>query len=437
CGYALRMVPGLHPKRDRLEAEYAPAWEPKGRCLVPGTDEQPGHCIVIGSGLGGAAAAASLARRGWEVTVLDSAERPAAGASGLPAGLVLEHDSVHDSVLSRLSRAGVRATWLQVRSLLRQDWDYALSGVRERRFDGEGGEDGEGDRWHADAGWLKPAQLVQALLGQAGVRWQGRSAVQQLRQQGESWQALDAQGQVLAQAGRVVVCAGFGSHALLEQALPLQALRGQLSWGWRCAQGLDAADFPDTPVNGGGNFIPQVPTEQGVAWYLGSTFGRDDTDTLAREGDARSNYAKLQALLPATATALGPAFDQARVQAFTAVRCTTPDRLPVVGALDAQRLPGLWVSSAMGARGLTLAVLCGELLAALWHGEPLPLEKKLALALAPGRASLVRRSAARDRAPSTDAAAAPAPVAQYGETEVEEQNEGDGFALRPRRKAQT
>ena len=32
----------------------------------------------------------------------------------------------------------------------------------------------------------------------------------------------------------------------------------------------------------------------------------------------------------------------------------------------------------MGARGLTLSVLCGELIAAQLHGEPLPLDHRLA-----------------------------------------------------------
>ena len=35
----------------------------------------------------------------------------------------------------------------------------------------------------------------------------------------------------------------------------------------------------------------------------------------------------------------------------------------------------------MGSRGLTFAALCGELLAARLHGEPLPLERRLADAL--------------------------------------------------------
>ena len=384
CGFALQMVAGLPPKRDRLEGEFNPAWEPKVRTGAIPLALRAGHCVVIGSGLAGAAVAASLARRGWRVDVLDAGSEPAAGASGLPAGLVVPHISLDDAVLSRLSRAGVSMTWQQVHRLLREGQDFALSGVRERRLD-----DGAPDLWHPVAGWIKPAQLVKALLAQPGVTWRGDIQVQSLRRQDETWQALDAQGRLLAQAPRLVVCAGFGSQALLPHALALQALRGQLSWAWRSAGDDDA--FPDTPVNGNGNFIPQVPTDSGMAWYLGSSFERDSTDTRSRDSDHISNYAKLQTLLPGTAQALAPTFEQNQLQSFTAVRCTAPDRLPVVGPLDENQLPGLWLSTAMGARGLTLALLCGELLAAQWHGEPWPVERKLAAALAPQRHSLKRK----------------------------------------------
>jgi hypothetical protein len=42
------------------------------------------QCLVLGAGLAGAACAASLARRGWQLTVLD-AQGAAHGASALPA----------------------------------------------------------------------------------------------------------------------------------------------------------------------------------------------------------------------------------------------------------------------------------------------------------------------------------------------------------------
>ncbi|MBP7606616.1 MAG: hypothetical protein KA752_06200, partial [Giesbergeria sp.] len=60
-------------------------------------------------------------------------------------------------------------------------------------------------------------------------------------------------------------------------------------------------------------------------------------------------------------------------------------RLPLVGPVDSSALPGLWVCTAMGARGLSRAVLCGELLAAQLHGEPLPLEARLAQLLSTDR----------------------------------------------------
>ena len=67
-------------------------------------------------------------------------------------------------------------------------------------------------------------------------------------------------------------------------------------------------------------------------------------------------------------------------------------RGPLVGALDA---PGLYGAFAYGSRGLLWAGLAGELLASLMDGEPLPLEARLAQALAPTRFAL--RAARRRR----------------------------------------
>ncbi|MDB5879825.1 MAG: tRNA 5-methylaminomethyl-2-thiouridine biosynthesis protein MnmC, partial [Variovorax sp.] len=53
---------------------------------------------------------------------------------------------------------------------------------------------------------------------------------------------------------------------------------------------------------------------------------------------------------------------------------------------------GPWMCTAMGSRGLSFAALCAELLAARWHGEPLPLPTALADALATGRSSPGKRA---------------------------------------------
>jgi tRNA 5-methylaminomethyl-2-thiouridine biosynthesis bifunctional protein len=131
AGFIVRTVPGTPPKRDTLQGEYNPAWKPKKtRPALART--QAARCIVIGAGLAGAAVAASLARRGWQVTVLDAADAPATGASGLLAGVLAPHVSPDDSLLSRLSRDGIRAMLQQAKSLLENGRDWRPSGVLER-----------------------------------------------------------------------------------------------------------------------------------------------------------------------------------------------------------------------------------------------------------------------------------------------------------------
>jgi tRNA 5-methylaminomethyl-2-thiouridine biosynthesis bifunctional protein len=74
------------------------------------------------------------------------------------------------------------------------------------------------------------------------------------------------------------------------------------------------------------------------------------------------------------------------LRAWAGVRCASTDRRPLVGELA----PGLWTSTAMGSRGLTFAALCAELLAARLHHEPLPVEARLAQALAVARQAGLR-----------------------------------------------
>src|SRR3990167_6301720 len=75
CGFMMKKVPGTPPKRDNLQGEFNPSWEPKKARTLP-MRRAAARCIVIGAGLAGAAVAASLARRGWQVMVLDAAAPP-------------------------------------------------------------------------------------------------------------------------------------------------------------------------------------------------------------------------------------------------------------------------------------------------------------------------------------------------------------------------
>lgn len=364
------------------------------------------RCAVIGAGLAGASVAASLARRGWQVQVLDAAAQPAAGASGLPVGLFAPHVSPDDAILSRLTRAGVQATLQQARALLVQGADWDASGVLEHGVKGArrlpdgvdtgtraataqeraaAGLDADAPAlWHSQAGWLKPARLVQALLAQPGIEWRGRCAVARVVRQDSGWQVQDAAGSCLADAPLVVVAAGPHSAALLGGRLPLQPLRGQIAWG-HCGD----ARLPAFPVNGHGSLVAGVPHEGAPAWFVGSTFERASTDAQVRLQDHAANLERLGLLLPAAADELAAQFSAGTsaggVRGWAGIRATLPDRLPAVGPVDDDAAPGLWACTGMGSRGLTLAVLCGEVLAAQASGEASPIAPPLAAALAARR----------------------------------------------------
>ena len=212
----------------------------------------------------------------------------------------------------------------------------------------------------------------------------GRMVVRQLLRQGNAWQLLGAAGQDLASAELVVLAAGHGSGALADSAglthpLALQAIRGQASWAMQAPGNTDA--LPAFPVNGHGSLVSAVPMAEGMAWVAGSTFERDSASLELRLDDTQHNLRKLKALLPSAAQALAPAFGAGQVHGWAGIRCATPNRLPALGPLaDA---PGVWVCTGMGSRGLSFAALCGELLAARLHGEPLPVERRQANALLP------------------------------------------------------
>ena len=406
-----------HRYAPRWHGIYNPHWEPKNRH----TESQPvpiSTCLVVGAGLAGAAVANSLARRGWQVTVLDANAHPAQGASGIPAGLAVPHVSPDDSVLSRLSRSGVRITLQQAQAMLVAGVDWNQSGVLEHRVDGSpglsphAGLDTEWSRpastaqlhvaqlasdakaiWHGHAAWIKPAALVTALLNHPNITWQGDSQVSSLHSlpgmaaDAGQWQLRDAVGRPLAQAQLVVVAAAFASQHLIA-TLPLQAIRGQISWGMHPLSPEKtppaSTALPPFPVNGHGSLIPWIPMAEGVAWAAGATFERDQADMSSSAETTAQHHAdnqiRLQKLLPRVATQ--HAVSSSESQAFVGIRCVSPDRLPLVGPVAAApSTTGLWLSTAMGSRGLSFALLCAELLAARLHGEPWPVEKRLGHAL--------------------------------------------------------
>lgn len=409
CGFEVQQVTSAQPpQREHLHAVFAPRWEPRKAPLWPlGAQQLPArlrsgyrHAAIVGAGIAGAACARQLALRGWQVTVLDAAAQPAAGASALPAGIFAPHTSSDDSLLSRITRAGQRCTLQWAQQLLQAGLDWQMTGVLERRQlatpndetaahgDGPGpsparrsaherppawkddlaaaaadwSEDAPADAlqalglaadtpalWHPRGGWLRPAALVQALLDHPGIRFVGGAPVDTMQapEGALQWSLRDAQGQEYAQADLVVLCAGPHTPSIRINGQPpavgqaLQTIRGQVSWGSYPPDALPAAHHP---VNGHGSWVPYFRHGPGgeAAWVMGSSFERGQHALPPSAQDAAAahagNWAKLQTLLPTGHRPDASAFAQA--QHWAQLRCASTDRLPLVGPLlPAQALP--------------------------------------------------------------------------------------------------
>lgn len=385
---------------------------------------------VVGAGLAGAAVAFSLAQRGWQVEVLDAAPALGAGASGLPVGLAAPHVSPDDNALSRITRAGVQATLDRAQALTlagklnAQDW--GLTGVLEHRIKGKrelpsgkalpqahqhwstraseaqvaaaGLAPGSPALWHSPAAWLRPRRFVAAQLAAPGITLRLGCPVQGISHSAEGWAVHDPSGRRLSLTPHLVLASAFDTAALLHNGIfsapgnrlhvPLNPLRGQISFG-RVDALSDAtqAQLPPFPVNGHGSFISGVaaPDDESTHWFIGSTFERDCTQAPVRAEDHAANQIRLNTLLPHLSPGFATGFAPEHIQGWAGVRCTLPDRLPAVGPLDPLRWPGLHLSVGMGARGISLAVLCGEIMAAQLDGQPLRLAPELARHLAAQR----------------------------------------------------
>ncbi len=405
-----------HAAPDWVHGQFDPPWALKNTRQGFATSALPiERCAVIGAGLAGASVAAALARRGWQVRVLDQAGAPATGASGLPVGLVVPHVSSDDCVLSRLSRAGVRMMLQNARDLLTLGKDWAPSGVLERQVGGtpkppavwpQAGTQwtdkfsvpkahqqlGAG-LWHHQGAWIKPASLVNAWLDQPGITFQPHAKVANVRRNGADWELLDALGNVLCVAERVVFANASGAFDLLyklqhsskylqwvDAHLPTtHGMRGMLSWQMHPSP-IDAS-FPAFPVNGAGSMVPGVPIADGLAWFMGSSYQPDSQAERSDLDNQAINFEHLQKLLPHLAQHLAAEFSANTLHHWKNTRCVTKDRLPAVGPLDVSEQPSLWLCAGMGSRGLSFSVLCAELLAARMGAEPWPLEAKLARSL--------------------------------------------------------
>ncbi len=430
AGFSVNKHPGFGRKRDMIAGRRIPA------SGLPTTDKpwfSPAKhhhpektAIVVGGGLAGCSAAYGLARRGWQVTLLEQHDTLASEASGNPQGVLYAKLSPDNTPLSQFILHGYQHTLATLTALdQKQLWQacgvmqLALDTRTEQRYqaldaqhpndllqylnkqqlsDISGLSIDYPGLFFPRAGWVRPPLFCQALASHANIRLQTNTAVYDIEPLKPGWLIKTNQGELTSKT--LIIAQGVTSHrfSCLDH-LPLKTIRGQITQVQATAKSQQLA----TCVNGEGYIAPAI------AGYhtLGATFDINDTGSDIRAADHDKNLAMQARCFPAMYQALG-AEQIVITGGRIGFRGTTPDYLPMVGPIvDRQRfmaiyaplrknckqpldvspeyLDGLYISAGHGSRGMISCPIAGEILGTMINDEPNILPKPLLEAIHPSR----------------------------------------------------
>ncbi len=334
-----------------------------------------------------------------------------AGVAGQCAGLVRltpEHADP-EPLMVELARSGLPGDYLQAWSA---DQVQAAGGPECAAWFYPGG------------GWVAPAELARWWLRGDDILWRGDVAVTRLQRHDDGWHLFDASGTLLAVADAVVLANAGDATTLWSRATdaqgrtlaadagwvaPLAATRGQVSIVAADTPGLRA---PAWPIAGSGYAL----TLKSGAVMCGATTDADDPDADVRLADHAHNLRQLAAVTGSRLQVAAPEWvatadddehlaavlvAHGRLHGRVGWRAVSADRLPLIGAVPLQpvrddgalpdqprhwpRVPGLFVASGFGSRGLTWAPLAGRLIASWIADAPYPLPADIVDALDPAR----------------------------------------------------
>ncbi|MGD8218430.1 bifunctional tRNA (5-methylaminomethyl-2-thiouridine)(34)-methyltransferase MnmD/FAD-dependent 5-carboxymethylaminomethyl-2-thiouridine(34) oxidoreductase MnmC [Pseudomonas thivervalensis] len=439
AGFKMKRTPGIGHKWEILRGvflgwpEQTPAPSPAKPWYarpLPLTGER--RALVIGGGLAGCASAASLAARGWQVTLLERHAGLAEEASGNPQGVLYLKLSAHGTALSQMILSGFGYTRRVLEQLQRGvDWDAC--GVLQLAFNSKEAERqaqlaeafptdllhtldqseaqvrsgiglASGGLFYPEGGWVHPPALCRWQASGPAIDVHPHHDVLQLRRVNGQWQAWD--GERCLASAPVVILASAAEIKRFEPAanLPLKRIRGQIT---RLPQTRRSQSLA-TVVCAEGYVAPPRLGEH----TLGASFDFNSDDLTPTAAEHAGNLQMLEEISQDLVERLDAgALDPQHLEGRVAFRCTSPDYLPIVGPLadrqaftetyaalgkDARQVPdapcpwldGLYINSGHGSRGLITAPLSGELIAAWLDNEPLPLPRSVAEACHPNRFAL-------------------------------------------------
>ncbi|MDO6579760.1 bifunctional tRNA (5-methylaminomethyl-2-thiouridine)(34)-methyltransferase MnmD/FAD-dependent 5-carboxymethylaminomethyl-2-thiouridine(34) oxidoreductase MnmC [Photobacterium sp. 2_MG-2023] len=436
AGFDMKKVKGFGYKRDMLAGTLSERRQ--GANFAPWYARQSAADLsdvaIIGGGIGSAATALALVRRGVQVSLYCADALPAEGASGNRQGAVYPLLNGSNDALSRF----FAPAYLYARQFVEQaaavsDFSHDWCGVTQLAWNEKTAEKldkmlsggfpqdvvhaldveqtqaitgvttGHRSVHYPLGGWLCPQALTRALIQQAQAT--GRLSlhtdtdITSLSQNDSPrWSLISRDNRQFIHSTVVVANGHRFAEFAQTRDIPAYSVRGQVSHvpsQGELAQLKSVLCYDGylTPVN------PDTQTH-----CIGASYRRNSTDLSFSPEEHQDNQTRLAECLPAVDWPT--AIDVSAQDARTGVRCASRDHLPFVGdvcrfetllsqyaelreqqseAADVPVYSGLYAMIGLGSRGLSSAPLLGEVLASQLCGDPLPLPLSVLDALHPGR----------------------------------------------------
>lgn len=403
AGFKVEKTAGCGKKREILRGGLAGA----GRDPLPTPNRK---AVVIGGGLAGCASAYALAKRGWQVTLIERHPSVAAEASGNHQGILYARLMPKMSPLSELTLAGYQHALRMLGQLLPQGDDtWRQCGLLQLAFDEReaarlqgildlglpssllhsisrdeaGARSGValpvGGLLFPGSGWVSPQALCRALVNQPGITLLSGQEVAALEHGHAGWEVHGESGLLATTPVVIVACAGHTMRFAQTAHLPIRSIRGQVTYLPATTRSQSVST-----VLCGESYA--APARHGIH-TIGATYGNLEDSLELRAADHRKNLDMLSQLSPEFYSALGgDALTVETLEGRAACRCNVADYLPLLGGVSIDT-PGLYVNTGHGSRGLITAMLAGEALTAMLEGEPAPLPSELIRAMSPSRFS--------------------------------------------------
>lgn len=394
AGFDVTKAPGHGRKRERLEAEYMSAPEYVSDIFATGAEPTPPKRVaIIGAGIAGASVALALSRFGAEITVFDSHDTIANGASGNPLALLMPRLDAEDNPTARLltdayvfSRDAYSsldgAHIVEVNQTPRDEKEKSriakvlndpplpLEDLEQLRA---------GGLLHKNALILEPAKIIEQLLRGANLHL-GKEPKVDVDTKTVGGETFDA----------IVLANSMGTIHLL----PWLNMIGRLG----------QVDYVDDLASANASAIASghYALASGTIRLWGATFEDAGSDPSVSVAAREKNAAALKELSPWWLRQI----DGAHVQSRAGIRATTADRLPLIGPaidvskardlfaeyrhgrladVDAPRLNGVYITSGFGSRGFTWGPWAGEVIASQLFGAPAPTAQSVLQCVSPMR----------------------------------------------------